>query len=113
AGQRLVGWYPAFLFLGLLPARQQPLEITLQEGVEVMVRVELVDVADAGQIKRHGRPPHSPTNTAASFRYGVPPILKLSVSHRSRCARRFAMFRLRLWSRWCKFRGRRPLWAAR
>ena len=42
--------------------------VPLQEGVQVVVRVELVDVADAGQIHRHRRPPHSPTKTAASFR---------------------------------------------
>ena len=49
AGQRLVRRSPVLFLLGLVPAGQESLEVAFQERIEVVVRVELVDVADAGQ----------------------------------------------------------------
>lgn len=43
----------------LLPAGNQRLDVVFQQGVEVVMAVEFVDVADAGEINSHLDFPHS------------------------------------------------------
>ncbi len=56
--QSAIGRLPARLFL-LPPARAKLLDVALENGLEVMLRVELVDVGDSGQFDRHRSTPEN------------------------------------------------------
>ena len=56
--QPAVGWISASL-LFRAPSRAKLLDVALEDGLKVMLRIELVDVRNSGQFDRHRSAPEN------------------------------------------------------
>src|SRR5688572_4180037 len=103
-GKTLGGRLGAAVALGRLPGRDHSLEVAREQGLEVVLRVELAHIGQACQLQGHGwrssgacratkRSAASGSNcggvsTAARRMYGEPSVAKRCMIQRSRSSKR-------------------------